>query len=37
MKIYEKPELEIISLVAEENIAYSDFIEGEVGITSNPF
>ena len=37
MKIYEKPELEVISLMAEENITDGDLIEGSMGVVPNPF
>lgn len=33
MKIYEKPDVEYVSLVAEENIA-NDNVEGEMGVES---
>jgi len=35
-KIYEKPEVEMISLVTEEKIA-NDVIDGEMGLESSIF
>ena len=37
MKIYEKPEMEIISLETSESITYTDLIEGSMGLTDNPW
>ena len=36
-KEYQKPEVEVISLVVEEPIASDDFIDGEMGLESSIF
>lgn len=37
MKEYQKPEFEIINLVAQEKITNDDYIDGELGVESSIF
>lgn len=37
MKDYQKPEFEIVSLIAQEKITNDDYIDGEMGLDSSIF
>lgn len=36
-KIYQKPDVELVTLVTVESIANDDIIDGDMGDVSNPF